>query len=266
MSGAQQPVSHVDAVRLQNITSAYSQGEIPKGSLAAKASAAADFNMNLPEGEKPIMTGELKESGVPMLQREGRQSQEQVLSQRSQHSNRGDNVGVSSQSFSQQQQTMPSVISQSGQQSSQGQFQTESQVGQTFSQGNQTNQERFPLSQPGQQSSQSQQPNIHKMRQERFSHKIDHLKEAHQLPEGMQPITKEDARSFVENQSPVHANEEPERSINAKVVMTAMINEVKQGGHGFEDQERGSKDDSSRDQYQQDPTKQQRQSQEDRQG
>ncbi len=44
----------------------------------------------------------------------------------------------------------------------------------------------------------------------------------------MQSITKEDARNFVQNQSHVLANEDAERSLNAKAVMSAIINEIKQ--------------------------------------
>ncbi len=48
-------------MRLQNISSAYGDGTIPKGSLAARTISAADYNMNIGEDQKPIVTGELKE-------------------------------------------------------------------------------------------------------------------------------------------------------------------------------------------------------------
>lgn len=72
---------------------------------------------------------------------------------------------------------------------------------------------------------------IHKERQDAVSHKIEHMKEFHSLPEGMKSITKEDAKQFIAHQDPIYANEDDERALSAKVVMSAMINEVKSGEH-----------------------------------
>ncbi len=74
-----------------------------------------------------------------------------------------------------------------------------------------------------------QHRDLHKERQQQLSQRIEHLKETHQLPEGMKPITKEDMKNFIAHQNPIHANEDVERSLTAKVVMSAMINEIKQG-------------------------------------
>ncbi len=205
MSGAQQPVSHVDAVRLQNISSAYGDGTIPKGSLAARTISAADYNMNIGEDQKPIVIGELKE--VDKLT--SRYSSDATSSPRSQHQNEGKFP------HSSQEQSLQN-LSQSGHES-----RLPSQnfaIAQSGIQPIKNDKSEDPLS----------QYDLHKERQNQFSEKIDHLKQAHSLPEGMQSITKEDARSFVLNQSPVHANEDVERSLNAKAVMSATINEVQQ--------------------------------------
>jgi len=44
-------------------------------------------------------------------------------------------------------------------------------------------------------------------------------------PEGMEPITAEDAKSYRENLNPVYSNERKENILNAKIQVTAMLNE-----------------------------------------
>lgn len=67
-----------------------------------------------------------------------------------------------------------------------------------------------------------------KYTQEKTQKKIQHSKEIHQLPEGMQPITKEDAKAFREHVGDLYANEHAETVLDAKIVMTGILNEKSQ--------------------------------------
>lgn len=74
------------------------------------------------------------------------------------------------------------------------------------------------------------QKDFHKERQEIFSQQIEQRKHLHSLPEGMQSITLEDANSFLQNNPhKLYAKEDPNRSINAKIVMSAMVNDMRKG-------------------------------------
>lgn len=108
MSSAQQPVTHVDAIRLQNIAAEYNQGKIPKGSLAAKANAAADYNMNLGEGDQPILTGDLKQSGVVPFEL-GKPSTEQSQFEQADQPWKGETDEMKETQESEQQPSSPSI-------------------------------------------------------------------------------------------------------------------------------------------------------------
>ena len=48
----------------------------------------------------------------------------------------------------------------------------------------------------------------------------------YQFPTGMQPITKDDAKEYRTHEGDLYANENPETLLNAKIVMSGMINEM----------------------------------------
>jgi hypothetical protein len=58
--------------------------------------------------------------------------------------------------------------------------------------------------------------------------KVEHMKASHHAPEGLLPITKADAKSYIEGQSDEYAFEDPEMTINAKVTMTGIVNDQQQ--------------------------------------
>ncbi len=58
MSDTKQPVTHVDAIRLQNISSEYNQGVVPKLSAPSKEKVSSDVN----ENETPTLESDFKQS------------------------------------------------------------------------------------------------------------------------------------------------------------------------------------------------------------